>query len=143
MPPSRGPPLSPPTMTRRPSGVRTRRRRRRGRLPVAARHADEGPGNVRELEEVIARLALARRSGTVGVDDLPTGHREHARRRLTALEALERDAIVRELVARGGSKDAAARALGISRATLYRRLDAYGIEWPVEAYAHPGSARGG
>jgi transcriptional regulator of acetoin/glycerol metabolism len=49
------------------------------------------------------------------------------RRILTQIEALERDAIVRSLEENGGSKLNAAAALGISRATIYRKIKDYGI----------------
>ena len=50
-----------------------------------------------------------------------------ARRKLTQLEALERDAIVRSLQENGGSKAEAAEALGMSRATIYRKIKEFGI----------------
>jgi len=40
---------------------------------------------------------------------------------------LERDAIVRSLQDKGGNKQEAARALGMSRATIYRKINDYGI----------------
>lgn len=40
---------------------------------------------------------------------------------------MERDAIVLSLVDANGSKAEAARALGISRATIYRKIRDYGI----------------
>jgi sigma-54 dependent transcriptional regulator, acetoin dehydrogenase operon transcriptional activator AcoR len=43
------------------------------------------------------------------------------------MEALERDAIVRSLQDNVGDKQEAARALGLSRATIYRKIDDYGI----------------
>ena len=49
------------------------------------------------------------------------------RRILTQIEALERDAIVRSLEENGGKKLNAAAALGISRATIYRKIKDYGI----------------
>jgi transcriptional regulator of acetoin/glycerol metabolism len=45
----------------------------------------------------------------------------------TQMEALERDAIVRSLQDNGGNKQEAARALGMSRATIYRKINDYGI----------------
>jgi sigma-54 dependent transcriptional regulator, acetoin dehydrogenase operon transcriptional activator AcoR len=50
-----------------------------------------------------------------------------SRRVLSLLESIERDAIVSALLDHDSSKVAAARALGMSRATIYRRIRAYGI----------------
>ena len=53
-----------------------------------------------------------------------------SRRVLSPLESLERDAIVRSLDTAHGNKQQAARALGISRATIYRKIREYGIVSP-------------
>ena len=50
-----------------------------------------------------------------------------SRHTLTQIEALERDAIVRSLEENHGNKKAAATALGISRATIYRKIKEFGI----------------
>lgn len=84
------------------------------------------PGNVAQLRRTIMQVARDRRRGVVSVSDLPSECRSVTSRRLTALEALERDAIVRAL-ATHGSKSAAAEALGMSRATIYRKIRLYGI----------------
>jgi transcriptional regulator of acetoin/glycerol metabolism len=42
-------------------------------------------------------------------------------------QALERDAIVRSLQDNGGDKPEAARALGMSRPSIYRKINGYGI----------------
>jgi len=85
------------------------------------------PGNVAQLRKVLAGTVAMQRSGTVGVDKLPAECRSLARRKLTQLEALERDAIVRSLQENGGSKAEAAEALGMSRATIYRKIKEFGI----------------
>jgi Transcriptional activator of acetoin/glycerol metabolism len=46
---------------------------------------------------------------------------------LTAIEALERDAILRGLMDRSSNVKLTAQALGISRATMYRKMRRYGI----------------
>jgi transcriptional regulator of acetoin/glycerol metabolism len=43
------------------------------------------------------------------------------------MEALERDAVVGALAAHNGDKTKAAAALGMSRATIYRKIRDYGI----------------
>ena len=85
------------------------------------------PGNVRQLRKVLAETVARQRSGLIGVDKLPAECRSLARRKLTQIEALERDAIVRSLQENGGSKAAAADALGLSRATIYRKIKEFGI----------------
>lgn len=50
-----------------------------------------------------------------------------SRRVLSPLEALERDAIVKCLAEAHGSKTHAARSLGMSRATIYRKIHDFGI----------------
>jgi sigma-54 dependent transcriptional regulator, acetoin dehydrogenase operon transcriptional activator AcoR len=85
------------------------------------------PGNVAQLRKVLAETVALQRSGTIGVDKLPAECRSLARRRLTQLEALERDAIVRSLQENCGSKADAAEALGMSRATIYRKIKEFGI----------------
>ncbi|TCM41188.1 sigma-54-dependent Fis family transcriptional regulator [Kribbella sp. VKM Ac-2568] len=84
-------------------------------------------GNVEQLRRVLLRIAQHRRSGTIELDDLPGECRATTRRRLTQLESLERDAVVKALVIHRGNKDKAASDLGMSRATIYRKIRDYGI----------------
>ncbi|HET6743724.1 MAG TPA: helix-turn-helix domain-containing protein [Kribbella sp.] len=85
------------------------------------------PGNVTHLRTVLGEVARRRRSGVVELDELPAECRATTRRHLTRLEALERDAIVDALAAHQGDKAAAALALGMSRATIYRKIRDYAI----------------
>ncbi|GAA5124139.1 sigma-54-dependent Fis family transcriptional regulator [Haloechinothrix salitolerans] len=89
------------------------------------------PGNVAQLRKVLRKVMLHRRSGTVQPDDLPPECRSVARRVLTPLESMERDAIVQALLDAEGNKTTAARALGVSRATIYRKIREYGIDVPA------------
>ena len=72
-------------------------------------------------------LVLDRRSGAIQPGDLPPECRTVSRRLLSPLEAMERDAIVRSLTDWDGNKIKAATALGMSRATIYRKIHEYGI----------------
>ncbi|WP_307787043.1 sigma-54-dependent Fis family transcriptional regulator [Mycolicibacterium mengxianglii] len=85
------------------------------------------PGNVAQLRKVLAETVTAQRVGVIGIETLPAECRTLARRRLTQIEALERDAIVRSLQENAGSKIDAAEALGMSRATIYRKIKEFGI----------------
>jgi len=87
-------------------------------------------GNVAELESVL-RTALKRRpAGDIEAGDLPLSFvSATSRRRLSRLEAAECDLIVKTLWETNGNRVRAAAMLGISRATLYRRMGAFGIEF--------------
>jgi transcriptional regulator of acetoin/glycerol metabolism len=87
------------------------------------------PGNVRQLESVVRGLLATRRGPTIGVEDLP----DEVRRRAvnagrTELERLELEAIRAALREHDDNKSRAARSLGISRSTLYRKLEAFAPE---------------
>lgn len=88
------------------------------------------PGNVEQLQQVIRKVVAARRTGVIEVGDLPSEIWTTARRVLTPLEAIECDAIVKTLLKTGGSKPEAAQLLGMSRATIYRKIREYGISVP-------------
>jgi transcriptional regulator of acetoin/glycerol metabolism len=85
------------------------------------------PGNVTELAYLIRALAESRRAtGPVRRDELPDPVREGpAARHLSPMEHAERTAILEALHRHGGNKARAAAALGIARATLYRKLRGY------------------
>ncbi|MDQ2638562.1 MAG: GAF domain-containing protein [Actinomycetota bacterium] len=85
------------------------------------------PGNVAQLRRVLTETVARQRSGVISAEMLPPECRSVTRRKLTQMEALERDAIVRSLQDNGGNKQEAARALGMSRATIYRKINDYGI----------------
>ena len=64
----------------------------------------------------------------ITIDDLPAGCPGGARgRQLTGLERAERQALLTALRAVAGDREAAARDLGISRATICRNLRLLGI----------------
>jgi transcriptional regulator of acetoin/glycerol metabolism len=89
------------------------------------------PGNVTQLRTVLNQVVKHRRAGTIEPDDLPPECRSATRRTLTAIEALERDAIVNALLSCEENPTKAAATLGISRATIYRKLRNYGIRLPL------------
>ena len=89
------------------------------------------PGNVRELEHVLERAVLFAEREVVRPRDLPeslrSGRSERGRLELSSLEEVERDHIREVLRHTNGNKLKAAKILGIPRASLYRRIDKYGL----------------
>jgi transcriptional regulator with AAA-type ATPase domain len=85
------------------------------------------PGNVAQLHQVLQQVVQHRRSGVIQLEDLPPETQTISRRRLSSLEAIERDAIVKGLTDAHGNKVEAARSLGMSRATIYRKIHEFGI----------------
>ena len=85
------------------------------------------PGNAAQLWQVLRQVVRRRRVGLITPEDLPPECWTVSRRVLSPLESIERDAIVQSLLDHGGNKIRAARALGMSRATIYRRIHEFGI----------------
>ena len=97
------------------------------------------PGNVRELENCIARAVTLGDGLTIDVADLPPAIRseqaeggspraaESNTLSTTALAEMERVTILRVFEQAHGDKALAGKMLGISRATLYRKLKRYNI----------------
>ncbi len=86
------------------------------------------PNNISELRDVIVRISRRVHSDTVAVGDLPAGCFSKNRSVLSTLESMERDAIIKSLADNGGNRSKAAQAVGISRATIYRKINKYGID---------------
>lgn len=85
------------------------------------------PGNTEQLWQVLRRVAHHRRTGTIHPGDLPPECWTVSRRLLSPLESMERDAIVQSLLDYDGNKVKTAESLGMSRATIYRKIHQYGI----------------
>lgn len=99
-----------------------------GFTPAAAR-ALQGfgwPGNTDQLGSVV-RHAVSR-TDLVDVAHLPSEVLAGSTRRLTRIEAFERGEIIRVLAFGAPTMAEAARELGMSRATLYRKIAQYDID---------------
>ncbi|KMO68751.1 MAG: Fis family transcriptional regulator [Mycolicibacterium rufum] len=107
-------------------------RRARGRdvgfTPAAARalHGFGWPGNADQLSSVV-RHAVSR-TDLVDVGHLPSEVLAGNTRRLSRIEAFERGEIIRVLAFGTPTMADAARELGMSRATLYRKIAQYDID---------------
>jgi len=88
----------------------------------------EFPGNVRELENMIAAAVLLEKGKRLSLDAARTllpyeGPERRKHVELVTLEELERRHIERVLEATGGNRPRAARILGINVSTIYRKLE--------------------
>ncbi len=92
------------------------------------------PGNIRELRNAIERLVVFATDGTIKEEDLPYSLQSQPNPApielpddlislQEELEAHERRVIARAIELENGNKQAAAKRLGISRATLYNKLN--------------------
>lgn len=93
--------------------------------------AQPWPGNVRQLQNTVARLAALRPAGPVTGDDVVEALEEPLENgpaqdeepeETTQLDELERRQILRVLEQTAGNKTRAAELLGIQRRTLYKKL---------------------
>lgn len=104
--------------------------------------AYDWPGNIRELSNLVERLAILKPEGLIDVDDLPPKYREAAAASSNAaptgaeldatpanlkahLQAVERDLINQAMQASDGVVAQAARLLNLRRTTLVEKLGKY------------------
>ena len=85
------------------------------------------PGNAAQLEGAFREVLSRKRSGQIAPEDLPPEFHVAGRRLLTPWETVERDAIIEALLDENGDRVKAAGLLGISRATIYRKIHDFGI----------------
>lgn len=101
----------------------------------------EWPGNVRELKNLIESIVILSNKKIITVEDLPhsfkkidinknlninLGKIKANEGNKNKLKTKEKKAIIEELKKTNGNKSQAARNLGISRKTLYNKLEKYG-----------------
>lgn len=87
------------------------------------------PGNVRELRNTMEKMVVLSSGGMIDVDDIPEQIRISAPVPTLAatgtLGETEKAKIMATLREAGGNRTLAAKMLGISRRTIYRKLDEY------------------
>ena len=87
------------------------------------------PGNVRELRNVMERASiLCPADGDVLPEHLPPLVSSRPGPPPTTMEESERRLVEQALREHDGNIQAAAKALGVSRGTLYRKIDKYGLD---------------
>ena len=99
---------------------------------IAQLQAYPWPGNIRELESTVSRAALSAPGRLIRGSDIEFLHAHgtavsSAPPRLPTLREAEHAHVARILDAAGWNKREAARMLGISRGTLYRKIVEYGL----------------
>jgi transcriptional regulator with PAS, ATPase and Fis domain len=93
--------------------------------------------NIRELESTVSRAALSAPGRVIRAADIEFLHgrvmdlQEESTTRLPSLRDAERAHVIRVLEAVEWNKLEAAKVLDISRGTLYRKIDEYGLEQPA------------
>ena len=93
------------------------------------------PGNVRELENVIEHAAnFVDEGGLIQTKHLPSNvtgivESSYSKGLKEMLAEVERQAIIDALIKQGGSRTRAAKVLGLSRTSLYEKMEKYDIRF--------------
>ncbi len=101
------------------------------RAARAVLEAHDFPGNVRELGNIVAQAVALSDGPEVRPEDLPPYLRQEASAptaELRSLEDMEARHIRQVLGQVGGNRGQAARVLGMTRTTLWRKLKKYGLD---------------
>ena len=94
------------------------------------------PGNIRELENVIERATLLSKNKFIGPEDLPNSIKQEQNQQQQtftpmslkgALAGPEKDIIRKALEANHWNRQATAKALGINRTTLFKKMKHYDL----------------
>jgi two-component system response regulator HydG len=88
------------------------------------------PGNVRELRNAVEKMSVLSTTGEIGIDDVPDEIKGSSATLLSTEGTLgdtEKAKILAVLDEVGGNRTKAAEKLGISRRTIYRKLEEYGL----------------
>lgn len=100
-------------------------------------YAYDWPGNIRELENVVERMVVLATDAVLGTDLLPpdiaaagsvaSAIEPGALRISNVRDGAERDCVLAALEANGWKRRETAEALGMDKATLWRKMKKYGI----------------
>jgi len=85
------------------------------------------PGNVREMRNAIERAVVVAKGSAITVEDLPIPPSSKAVPEDQSLESVERVHIKSILDQMGWNITRSAEILGIDRATLYHKIEKYGL----------------
>jgi two-component system response regulator HydG len=88
------------------------------------------PGNVRALRHAVERAVILSEGDLLSPADFPLAETEAAKEMpadVARLDAVERAVVVRALERHKNNVSRAAEALGLTRASLYRRMEKYGL----------------
>ncbi len=96
---------------------------------LGALEAHDWPGNVRELSHAVERGVLMARGEVIEAADLVLKAEREPAMRIDdlPLEEVEKLLVKKALARYGGRVSEAARALGLSRSALYRRIEKHGV----------------
>jgi len=92
------------------------------------------PGNVRELRNIMERTLLLAKGDPIKPEDFvgaqKTGHNPDPKMNEISgtLDSMEKQMIIRTIEECGGNLSRSSAKLGISRATLYRKMEKHGIQ---------------
>ena len=87
------------------------------------------PGNVRELDHAVERAVLMATTERIRAADLQLRPGREMTTRLDDMSLEDVEALmIKKALSRHGNVTEAARALGLSRSALYRRLERYGLQ---------------
>lgn len=109
------------------------------------------PGNIRELENLMERLAILKGQGQIEINDLPIKYRSHVAAQVdtvavevpdqgmdfnTAVDQFENALILRALEKTGWNRNQAAALLSLNRTTLVEKIKKKGLRPPNEGLDH-------
>ena len=113
---------------------------------ISALLAHSWPGNIRELRNLVAKMAMESLGSEIDFSKLsaaltgePAAMRQTASMPVGNLDSVEEQMIIKALERTGGHRTLAAEQLGISRRTLSRKLKEYNINFaPADSAASVG-----